>query len=301
MAQRSVVRYRLEYGLVMFVSAVLRLLPMTAVRTCGAALGRIVSAVDGFHRRIAFANLSRAFPSRSPGDLRKVSRATFAHFGSFLLELIKFGTISDEEIAARFDIEGEEHLRQASEQGRGILFLTGHFGYWEMTGIVYGLRLGSLAVLARPLDNPYLHDLLERIRTRTGNRVIYRQGAVRRVIRELAANHAVAFLIDQHMQTDVVEVDFFNRPVATTSAFAALALRTGAVVIPTFGFPLPGGRYRFVFDRPVPPPEDGPDAIHVFTQRCTDVLEMYVRRDPQLWLWMHRRWRIPDPAPPVER
>jgi Kdo2-lipid IVA lauroyltransferase/acyltransferase len=87
-------------------------------------------------------------------------------------------------------------------------------------------------------------------------------------------------------------VDFFRRPAATTAALAVLALRTGAVVLPVFALPLPGGRYKLVYEHPVEPPrEDSPDAIREFTQRCTDVLEMYVRRHPELWLWMHRRWR----------
>ncbi len=178
-----------------------------------------------------------------------------------------------------------------------MLFFTGHFGYWEMQAIAHPLPLRPVSVLARPLDNPVLHEMLERIRTRTGNSVIYRQGAVRKVLRELAANRGVAILIDQHLHSaDAVYVDFFGRPAATTSALAALALRTGAPVIPVFALPLPGGRYRFVYERPVPPPsEESPDAIREFTQRCTDVLEMYVRRHPELWLWMHRRWRDRDP------
>jgi KDO2-lipid IV(A) lauroyltransferase len=135
--------------------------------------------------------------------------------------------------------------------------------------------------------------MLERIRTKTGNSVIYREGAVRKVLRELAANHGVALLIDQHLHTpDAVYVDFFQRRAATTSALAALALRTGAPIIPVFALPLPGGRYRLVYEHPVDPPHaDTPDAVRDFTQRCTDVLEMYVRRHPELWLWMHRRWR----------
>ena len=85
---------------------------------------------------------------------------------------------------------------------------------------------------------------------------------------------------------------FFGRPAATTSALAALALRTGAAVVPVFSLPLEGGRYKLVFEAPVAPPQaDTPDAVREFTQRCTDVLEMYVRRRPELWLWMHRRWR----------
>jgi KDO2-lipid IV(A) lauroyltransferase len=123
--------------------------------------------------------------------------------------------------------------------------------------------------------------------------VIYRQGALRRVLREVSANNAVAILIDQHIHTsEAVTVDYFGRPAATTSALAALALRTGAAVIPVFALPLPGGRYKFIYEHPVePPPPDSPDPVLEFTQRCTDVLEMYVRRHPELWLWMHRRWR----------
>jgi KDO2-lipid IV(A) lauroyltransferase len=127
--------------------------------------------------------------------------------------------------------------------------------------------------------------------------VIYRRGALRRVLRALDANQAVAILIDQHIHSsDAVYVDFFNRPAATTSALAALALRTGAPVVPVFALPIPGARFRMVYEHPVePPPPDDSDAIREFTQRCTDVLEMYVRRYPELWLWMHRRWRDVEP------
>jgi KDO2-lipid IV(A) lauroyltransferase len=275
------------------------MLPVSAVRVWGGALGSAVYFLDGFHRRIALTNLAFAFPARSAVERRAVTRAMFAHFGRLLLELMKFGTLSEAQMLACTEIDGEDRVRQAFQQGRGVLFFTGHFGYWEMHAIAHPLRLGEhgLAVLARPLDNPYLHEMLERIRTCTGNTVIYRQRAIRKVMRELAANRSVALLIDQHLHSaDAVYVDFFDRPAATTSALAALALRTGAPVIPVFALPLPGGRYRFIYERPVPPPkEESPDAVREFTQRCTDVLEMYVRRDPALWLWMHRRWRDRDP------
>ena len=297
-------RYCLEWWLARIVYALVRVLPLPLVRVCGSALGRAVYCVDGFHRRIALANLAAAFPSRSPAECRAVARDMFAHFGRLLLELLKFGTLSEEQILARTEVDGEDRVRQAFQRGNGVLFFTGHFGYWEMHAIAHPLRLGehALSVLARPLDNPHLNEMLERIRTRTGNSVIYRQGAIRKVMRELAGNRSVALLIDQHLHSaDAVYVDFFNRPAATTSALAALALRTGAPVIPVFALPLPRGRYRLIYEHPVPPPrEDSPDAVREFTQRCTDVLEMYVRRDPSLWLWMHRRWRDRDPQPANE-
>ena len=164
------------------------------------------------------------------------------------------------------------------------------------------LTVEPVSVLARPLDNARLNGMLERIRTRTGNSVIYRNGAVRRTLRALPANRAVAILIDQHLHTpDAIYVDFFRRPAATTSALAALALRTGAPVIPVFALPLPNGRYRLVYEHPVAPPTaDTADAVRDFTQRCTDVLEMYVRQHPELWLWMHRRWRVDRARPEAD-
>ena len=283
----------IEFAAVRVVSAIVSLLPMRVVRRCGGALGRLAYRVDRKHRRIALDNLATAFPSRSEAERRAMARAMFAHFGSLLLELLKFSSYSPERMLAAIDVEGEERARQAYDQRRGVLFFTGHFGYWEIQALVEPLLGHPISVLARPLDNARLHEMLERIRTRTGNSVIYRQGAVRKVLRELGENHGVALLIDQHLHTpDAVYVDFFRRPAATTSALAALALRTGAPVVPVFALPLPHGRYRLVYEHPVDPPEaDTPDAVREFTQRCTDVLEMYVRRHPELWLWMHRRWR----------
>jgi KDO2-lipid IV(A) lauroyltransferase len=131
--------------------------------------------------------------------------------------------------------------------------------------------------------------------------VIYRRGAVRRVLRALDADECVAAMIDQHIQpADAVIVDFFNRPAATTAAVATLALRTGAPLIPVFALPLPGDKFRMIYEHPVEMPgPDSTDPVRDLTQRCTDVLEMYVRRHPHLWLWMHRRWRDGDGAAPV--
>jgi KDO2-lipid IV(A) lauroyltransferase len=286
----------IEFAAVRTVAAIVSLLPMRVVRRIGGGLGRLAYVLDRTHRRTALENLAAAFPSRTERERRAMARAVFAHFGSLLLELLKFATYTPAQMRAAVEIEGQERALQAYARHRGVLFFTGHFGYWEIHAVAEPLHNYPIAVLARPLDNVRLNEMLERIRTRTGNSVIYRQGAVRKVLRELAANHGVALLIDQHLHTpDAVYVDFFHRPAATTSALAALALRTGAPVIPVFALPLPKGRYRLVYEHAVDPPSaDTPDGVRDFTQRCTDVLEMYVRRHPELWLWMHRRWRAQD-------
>ena len=286
-------RRRLEYLAVIGLRAVVSMLPHWVVRGLGATLGLLFYLVDAKHRRVAITNLAQSFPRRSPGEIRTIVRCMFKHFGRLLFEILKFSTLSHQGMLRRVEFEGEDRARLAYAQGRGVLFFTGHFGFWELHAIVHGLQLRPIGVLARALDNPRLNALLQDVRERTGNTVIYRQGAVRRVLKTLAAGEGVAMLIDQHMHSaDAIWVDFFERPAATTSTLAALALRTGAPVVPVFALPIDGGRYRMIYEHAVEPPEgEGPDAIREFTQRCTDVLEMYVRRHPELWLWMHRRWR----------
>jgi KDO2-lipid IV(A) lauroyltransferase len=286
-------RYRLEYLFVRSVELAVRPLPLGVVRRLGEGLGLMFYLVDYRHRRIAMANLLGAFPARTREERKQIAKWTFKHFGRLLLELLKYASLSGEQKLALVEWEGEDRVRLAYAQGRGILFCTGHFGFWEQQALAHALKFEPMAVMARPLDNPKLHDLLERIRVSNGNPVLYRRGAVRKALRLLAEGRGVGILIDQHMTSpDAIYVDFFGRPAATTSTLAALAIRTGAPVIPLFALPLPNGRYRMIYEHPVEPPRlDCPDAVRELTQRCTDVLEMHVRRRPELWLWMHRRWR----------
>jgi Kdo2-lipid IVA lauroyltransferase/acyltransferase len=287
-------RYRIEYALVVAVRWGVGLLPGGLARMLGTTVGRCFHAFDPAHRRLATRQLRAAFPMRSDAECRAIARATFAHFGRLLVTLLQFSTFTIDEIRARVEFDGDDRVRQGLAQGKGVLLFSGHFGYWELQGIAHPLALPPMSVLARPLDNPYLHRLLEEIRCATGNHVIYRRGAVRRILRALDADECVATMIDQHIlqPADAVVVEFFNRPAATTSALATLALRTGAPVIPVFALPLPDGRFRMIYEHPVEmPAADSADPVRELTQRCTDVLEMYVRRHPELWLWMHRRWR----------
>ena len=293
MVDRPAVKHRLEYLAVSTLAAIVRALPGPLIRLAGTVTGVLSYTFDRRHRRIADRNLAAAFPVRSARERRAIARGAFAHFGRLLFELLEFGALPADALLARVEFDGEEGVRLAYARGKGVLFITSHFGFWELHAIVHALNFEPIGVVARALDNPDVNDLLERIRQRTGNTVLYRQGTIRRVMRMLEAGQGVAVLIDQHIQSrDAIYVDFFERPAATTSAVAALALRTGAPVVPVFALPLGGGRYRMIYEHPVEPPDiDTDEAVREFTQRCTDVLEMYVRRHPELWLWMHRRWR----------
>lgn len=286
-------RFRCEYWLVASLRAGLGALPDAVSRGLGAALGTLFYMVDGRHRRVAIRQLKAAFPRRSDAECRAIARATFRHFGRLLAAVLRFSTMTPNQMRARVEFEGDERVRTALAAGKGAIIVTGHFGFWELGGLAHPLVLPPFSVLARPIDNPLLHRLLEQIRGATGNKVIYKQGALRKVLRALEQNECVAILIDQYAQdADAVSVEFFGRPAPTTAALATLSLRTGAPLVPAVALPLAGGRYRMVYEPPIEMPAAGsPDPVRELTQRCTDVLEMYVRRHPQLWLWMHRRWR----------
>ncbi len=273
------VRHRLEFLAVRAVMACVRAMPHAAADACGTALGGLFYLLDRRHRRIALENVAAAFPGRTLRERRTIVRGAFGHFGRLLFAVLKFSTMSPQAMLARVEIEGEDRVRLAHAQNKGVLFVTGHFGFWEIQAMVHALRLPPMAVLARVLDNRPLNDLLEQIRTRTGNAVIYRQGSMRRVMRMLQAGHGVGVLIDQHiLSRDAIYVDFFDRPAATTSAVAALAIRTGAPVVPLFALPLGRGRYRMIYEHPVEPP-GGADArrrprVHPTVHRCAgDVCE----------------------------
>jgi KDO2-lipid IV(A) lauroyltransferase len=294
----TTLRHRVEYGLVLGVRAVVGAVPAGVARRLGTMVGLVFFAIDGSHRRLAVSQLRAAFPMRGEPECRTIAKRTFVQFGQSLVAVLRASTLTETELLATVDVEGDERVRAVLAAGKGAIIFSGHFGYWELHGLVHALAIGPMSVLARPLDNPHLHALLERMRRATGNQVIYRQGAIRKVLRALQANTCVAILIDQHIQgSDAVPVDFFGRPAATTSALAELALRTGAALVPAFAIPLPDGRCRLLYEHPVElPASTTGDPVLELTQRCTDVLEMYVRRYPHLWLWMHRRWRdVPSP------
>jgi KDO2-lipid IV(A) lauroyltransferase len=290
------IRHQFEYAGVRLLVAAVQVMPPSMVDACGSALGAAFYGLDRGHRKVAARNVAAAFPTRSPAEHTAIVRGAFKHFGRLLFQLLKFSTLTEAQMLARVEFEGEERVRSAYAHGKGVLFVTGHFGFWEIQALVHALKLRPMSVMARALDNPGLHRLLEQMRTRTGNGVIYRQGTLRRAMRVLQDGGSVGVLIDQHIQSrDAIHVDFFNRPAATTPIVAMLAMRTGARIVPLFALPIGDGRYRMIYEHAIePPPEGTDDPVHELTQRCTDVLEMYVRRHPELWLWMHRRWR--DPA-----
>ncbi len=290
-------RHRIEYGLYLTLKGLLRALPHERARGLGRLVGSLGHALDRRHREVALRNLELAMPEVGPAERRRMVRECFRHFGAALCDTISSTRFDPVAICRHFSLEGWEHVEAAQRRGKGMFILSPHLGLWEMVPPILGLYRGQMHIVVRPADNPYLDRELRALRERFGNVTIPKHGAARRMIEVLRAGGIVGILIDQRVQArEGIEVPFFGRPALTTPVLARLSLRTGAAVVPVALFPEPDGRYRFLAHSAILPPEppqrgeEEEAAVAALTREYLAAAERDIRRHPEQWLWMHRRW-----------
>ena len=202
------------------------------------------------------------------------------------------GAARGAEIADRFEIVGREHFETARARGKGVFVLTGHYGCWELAGYPLGRWLGTLYIVARPQNNPYIAAHFERLRESNGNVQIDRDRAGTRMLKVLKKGGAIGVAIDQRVRpSQALLVPFLGRYAWTSRLPAYLATVTGCAAVPMVCVPLPDGRYRMTFDQPILPEGEGDDEIERLTRRYAAALEPHIRARPELWLWMHSRWQ----------
>ena len=285
-------RHRAEYALYLALKGAVRALPHAAARPLGGALGSLAWALDRRRRRIAGRNLALAFPDLDEETRRRLAVRCFRHFGALFTDTLSAGRFDAVELCRHWTLEGWENLDLAERAERGVLIMGAHVGDWEIVNHPVPLYRGPMHVVHRPADNPWLDRELARWRDRFGNRAIARRGAARGMLRVLRDRGRVAILIDQRVRGgEGIPAPFFGRPTLTTPALARVSLRTGAPVVPLFGFFRSGGRYRVRFHPPIWPQGDGDEAVAALTARYLAVVEAEVRERPAEWLWLHDRWK----------
>ena len=293
-------RYAIEARAAAIVQALVRPLPRRWTLGLGRALGRLLADLDPRHVAIAAANMRQAFPHWDEPRRLRTARAVYAHFGQTLLDILWMADQPRERLLGLIVEDGRENADRVRAAGRGVVYVTGHFGNWEFYGVAFGWLGEPVGVVARPLDNPALETRLTAFRTRSGNTVISKRRALQDILRLLRQGAGVAILVDQNVQEqDGIFVEFFGRLAATTTVAAALAVKTGCALLPVHCEALPDGRYKFVYGRPLEWTTTGnrQDDIARLTQALTTVIEGWVRERPEQWLWMHRRWKTqPRPA-----
>jgi KDO2-lipid IV(A) lauroyltransferase len=276
------------------VGALIGRLPIGMAQALGAGLGRIAYWILPGRRRVALDNLTLVFgDTLSPEARATLARQSFEHLGMTAMECCRLFFGPAERLFARVRGQGLEYIGQAMARGRGIFFLTGHFGNWELLAATHGLAGFGLSVVVRPLDNPYLDTLIARARERSGLRAISKREAVQGVREALARGECIGILLDQDAGRDGEFVPFLGRPASTSRALAVLALKTRAPVLPAFIHRLPDGGHELVLDPEIPLAITGDldHDIHVNTARFTAAIERHVRAHPEQWFWVHRRWK----------
>ncbi len=296
MSQRSAARDRAELALYRLGEGALRALPTRAREVLGRRLGRLYLRVVPSRKRILLENLARAYPEKTPEEIEAIGMASAEWVGAAFVDFLEVSRLPADEVRERIRIAGEANFEKARARGKGVFLLSAHIGGWELGAIRAGLIGEPIAPVVRPLDNALLERELASRRTRLGNRVIAKRDAARDILRAMARAETVAILVDQNvLAREAVFVPFFGRPAATTPALALFQLKTDAAVVPVFTWPEGRGRYRLEFEAPILAEEfrslPREDAIRAATARYMEVTEAAVRKAPEVWLWMHDRWR----------
>jgi Kdo2-lipid IVA lauroyltransferase/acyltransferase len=287
-------RYRLEYALAWGLLKIVGALPRPLARAAGISIAWTVYILHRKLRRVGMRNLELAFPDKPRGERKKILRGVFTSLGRQVAEVCLFPKYTPENVSKIVVYEGFENFERALARGKGVLFLTGHLGAWELSAFAHSLYGYPLNIVMRPLDNPYIDRLAREYRTMHGNKAVDKDFA-RGLIAALRKGETVGVLMDTNMiATQGVFVDFFGIKACTASGAARVALKTDAAVVPGFTIWDPVlQKYRLRFDPAVElvRTENHDADVVANTAKFTKVIEDYVRKYPDQWLWVHRRWK----------
>jgi Kdo2-lipid IVA lauroyltransferase/acyltransferase len=293
---RRRLRARLLPPLARLLAASFGLLSYTAAQRLGAGIGLLAWHLARRDRRRSLDHLTIAFPEESAARRRAIARASFRHLGITLGESLRYLYRDPREFEHRVRVEGWDEVEALRRAGRSLLLVTGHCGNWELLAVPITVRGLAVAAVARAADQPGLNDLIVELRRRYGTETVERgaPGSARQLLRVLRAGGALAMLIDQDVRVEGAWVPFFGRPAYTPLGAARFALRRGAAAVPMFIERLGDGTHLARFHPPLDLPADETAA----TALMTEAIEAHIRRVPEQWVWMHRRWRHQPPAPP---
>jgi KDO2-lipid IV(A) lauroyltransferase len=297
-------RRKLEHAAAWPFIKILGLMPRSLSRAFAIGLAQIFYLLHFRLRQVGMRNLAMVFPEKSVAERRRILRGVFSSLGRQLSELCQFPKYTPENVEQVVVYDGLENYERAYAQGKGILFLTAHFGAWELSAFAHSLHGHWLHIVMRPMDNEYLDRLLQHYRTLHGNKTVAKDDFVRGLLAAMKSGETVGILMDTNMTPPQgIFVDFFGIPACTASGLARIALRTDAAVVPGFTIWDPVLRkYRLRFDPALQLIRTGhlEADIAANTQMFTKVIEDYVRRYPDQWLWVHRRWKTrPEGQPPL--
>lgn len=272
----------------------LSLLPRKVFLRLGQALGLLLLKV-GFRREVADDNTALAFRFMDPSQRARFLSDNYREMGVLFLELLGSFYKFDRFVEKNCDVENEEYLRKALAGGKGIFVMSAHLGNWEVLTTA-GPEIFSVPVtmVTKELKPVWLHRAVAVTRELMGVKMAVEPRTMPNILRALKKGEIVGFMVDQYAGAPVgARVPFFGKAVGTHTALAALAIRTGAVVLPAIAVRQPNGRYLIRFDPPFETLEgsDLEDSVLKNTAQYARHTENWIKEFPLQWLWIHRRWK----------
>ncbi len=284
-----------EFGTVWVILKMLGALPRGVARSLAATVARILYAMLPRLRRTAEFNLRLAFPVWDAARRRGVIRGMVRNLGWMAAEFARFPRYTRENIEDVVILDGHENFLEGLRRGKGVLYLTGHIGGWELSSYAHALYGFPLHYMARPLDNARVDVLVNRYRCLSGNQPIFKNESARALLKILKESGTVGILADQNtMPEEGVFVDFFGKSACATTGIARMALHTDAAVVPGYAvWDSNSGKYRLRFEPVVELERTGESErdILVNTQKFAKVIEETIRKYPEQWVWVHARWK----------
>lgn len=287
------IRHAVEFALLRLISGFVRVLPHVRARSLGRSFGGLAYRLLPRRRHIALRNLELALPELDSAERCALAIGSFGQMTSQAAEFLSWSRFDGVGLCRSWTLEGWEYIQAAASRSEGLFLMTAHFGHWELVGQATGLYVPPVFALVRPLDNPRLDTMLGAVRTRFGLELVHKHGAARRLVHGLLAGGRILVLLDQRVQPrDSVEVPFFGHPARTSNLVARIALKHETPVVPIYAYPAPGGRYRIVARPAIAAAASGDDPVRELTASYLAAVEAEIRLQPELWLWMHDRWRL---------
>jgi KDO2-lipid IV(A) lauroyltransferase len=258
-------------------------------------LGALIFALAGRLRRTGERNLQIAYPESDAAWRSRTLRLLYRNLGLHLAEFCRMSRYTSEGTRSFIRYAGLEHYLAARDRGRGVLVVTGHLGLWELSSFYHSLMGYPMSMVIRRLDNPLVDRLVNGIRCLHGNTVLHKDDFARGLLGAMRRGDTVGILMDTNMTPPQgVFVDFFGTPACTASGLARVAMRTEATVLPGFlTWREEEKKYVLEFGECLELMHSGDDEQDMVanTQLCTTAIEAWIRRYPEQWLWVHRRWK----------
>jgi len=284
----------IEYAAAWGILKGLGVLPRQLARSLAAGVVRFFYTLLPRLRKTAEVNLRIAFPGWTDAQRKAVVRGMLRNLGWMAAEFARFPKYSKENIEQIVVLDGHDNFLKGQRRGKGVLYLTGHIGAWELSSFAHALYGFPLHYMARRIDNARIDALVNDYRCLSGNRPIFKNESARVMLKVLKEAGTIGILADQNtMPQEAAFVDFFGKMASTTTGIARVALHTDAAVVPGYAiWDAPSRKYRLRFEPPVELIRTGDMECDVFenTQKFTKVIEEIIRKYPEQWVWVHGRW-----------